>query len=530
MLKQDLYLYNTLTKKKEKFQSLQPGQVGIYVCGPTVYGYAHLGHARSAIVFDVLVRYMKHLGYTVKYIRNITDVGHLERDSDDGEDKMVKKAKLESLSVMEIATYFTNSYRENLKQLNTLNPSVEPTATGHIIEQIELIKKIVKRGFAYEVKGSVYFDVQKYSQKHDYGTLSGRIVEDLINNTRTLSGQLEKRNPLDFALWKNASKTHIMKWPSPWGEGFPGWHIECSAMSTKYLGEQFDIHGGGLELCFPHHECEIAQCVAGSNLETQSPVKYWIHHNMVNIDGKKMGKSLNNFITLNQLFEGSHVTLDREYCPMTLRFFILQSHYRSIVNFSLEGLKNAEKGYIKFLNTLLILQRLKVSELSGQVINNDVNEPSMDGFITRNSSTHNNEKQNFKTFPSSFTEELNKLYSLCYQHMNDDLNTSRVIATLFDISKIINTLDSKNQLQSIGKNAFGQIYNFFSNFVADILGISIDRNLCSKNIIELIMGIYSKAKRDKAYDTVDLIRNSFKKENIAIIDKKNGGYAWQYIF
>ncbi len=495
-----LWVYNTLTKKKEKFQSLHPGQASIYVCGPTVYGYAHLGHARSAIVFDILVRYMKHIGYTVKYVRNITDVGHLERDSDDGEDKMIKKAKLENLGVMEIATYFTNSYRENLKQLNTLNPSIEPTATGHIIEQIELIKKIIKRGFAYEVNGSVYFDVQKYSQKHDYGTLSGRIMEDLISNTRTLTGQSEKCSPLDFALWKHASKTHIMKWPSPWGEGFPGWHIECSAMSTKYLGQQFDIHGGGLELCFPHHECEIAQCVAGSNLETQSPVKYWIHHNMVNIGGKKMGKSLNNFITLNQLFEGSHDTLDRAYCPMTLRFFILQSHYRSIVNFSLEGLKNAEKGYIKFLNTLLILQRLKVSEFSDGVIDSDI------------------EKQ------------LNKLYSLCYQHMNDDLNTPRVIATLFDISKIINTLDSNSELQNIDKNAFLHMYDFFSSFVVDILGISIDRNMCRENIIELLMEIYSKAKQDKDYNTVDLVRDSLKKENIAITDRKDGKYAWQYTF
>lgn len=336
-----LTIYNTLSRKKELFEPINPPFVGLYVCGPTVYGDAHLGHARPAITFDLLFRYLKFMGYRVRYVRNITDVGHLVNDADEGEDKIAKKAKLEQLEPMEVVQFYTNRYHKNMEQLNTLPPSIEPHASGHIIEQQELIKQIIENGFAYESEGNIYFDVERYNQKYHYGKLSGRKIDELFANTRELSGQQEKRNPFDFALWKKASPEHIMRWPSPWGVGFPGWHLECSCMSQKYLGETFDIHGGGLDLQFPHHECEIAQNVAAQGHEA---VKYWMHNNMVTINGQKMGKSLGNFITLDQLFTGDNNVLEQAYSPMTVRFFILQAHYRSPLDFSNEALKAAEKG------------------------------------------------------------------------------------------------------------------------------------------------------------------------------------------
>ena len=354
-MEQKLFIYNTLSRKKEEFTPLTPGRVGMYVCGPTVYGDAHLGHARPAITFDLLFRYLQHLGYKVRYVRNITDVGHLEHDADEGEDKIAKKARLEQLEPMEVAQHYTNRFHDAMRALNVLPPSIEPHASGHIIEQIGLVKQILANGFAYESHGSVYFDVEKYNRQHHYGKLSGRNLEDVINNSRELDGVGEKRNQVDFALWKHAQPEHIMRWPSPWGEGFPGWHCECTAMGRKYLGEHFDIHGGGMDLVFPHHECEIAQAVASQGSEM---VRYWMHNNMITINGQKMGKSLGNFITLAQFFSGEHESLAQAYSPMTIRFFILQAHYRSTVDFSNEALQASEKGLARLMEGVANLKRV----------------------------------------------------------------------------------------------------------------------------------------------------------------------------
>lgn len=348
-MEHNLTIYNTLTRRKEVFKPIHPDHVGMYVCGPTVYGDAHLGHARPAITFDLLFRYLTHLGYKVRYVRNITDVGHLEHDADEGEDKIAKKARIEQLEPMEVVQFYLNRYHREMEQLNVLPPSIEPHASGHIIEQIEYIKKIFEAGYAYESEGSVYFDVEKYNRDHKYGELSGRNIDDMIHNTRTLDGQSEKRNPLDFALWKKAAPEHIMHWPSPWSEGFPGWHLECSTMGTKYLGERFDIHGGGMDLMFPHHECEIAQSVAATGHQT---VNYWMHNNMITINGQKMGKSYNNFINLHEFFTGQHALLDQPYSPMVIRFFILQAQYRSTVDFGNEALKASEKALQKMSEAL----------------------------------------------------------------------------------------------------------------------------------------------------------------------------------
>ncbi|KRO70089.1 MAG: cysteine--tRNA ligase, partial [Cryomorphaceae bacterium BACL11 MAG-121128-bin16] len=354
-----IQIYNTLTRQKEVFNPIVENHVGMYVCGPTVYGDPHLGHARPAITFDIVFRYLSHAHYKVRYVRNITDAGHLENDADEGEDKIAKKARLEQLEPMEIVQFYTLSYHKAMDALNCLAPSIEPRATGHIIEQIEMVKQILKNGFAYEINGSVYLDVNKYNDKYPYGILSGRNIEDTLEGTRELDGQSEKRSAVDFAIWKKANPEHIMKWPSPWGEGFPGWHMECSAMSEKYLGKTFDIHGGGMDLVFPHHEAEIAQSNACNNC---SPVNYWIHNNMITIDGKKMGKSLGNFINLEEFFTGNHAKLDRAYSPMTIRFFILQAHYRSTLDFGNEALQAAEKGFSKLLNAMETLQKLKPLE------------------------------------------------------------------------------------------------------------------------------------------------------------------------
>ena len=384
---QPFYIYNTLTRKKEEFKPLNPPYVGMYVCGPTVYGDAHLGHARPAITFDVLFRYLRHLGYKVRYVRNITDVGHLENDADEGEDKVAKKARLESLEPMEVVQYYLNRYHKAMEALNVLPPSIEPHASGHIIEQIEYIKKIIEAGYAYVSNGSVYFDVVKYNKDHHYGKLSGRNIDDLLNTTRELDGQSEKHNSFDFALWKKASPEHIMRWPSPWSDGFPGWHLECSTMSTKYLGEEFDIHGGGMDLLFPHHECEIAQSVAAQGHET---VHYWMHNNMITINGQKMGKSLGNFITLDEFFSGNHKLLQQPYSPMTIRFFILQAHYRSTVDFSNEALQASEKALQRMLEGWDNLSKIEPAEVS--------------------------------------TVDVKTIRERCYEAMNDDLSTPIVIS------------------------------------------------------------------------------------------------------
>uniref|UniRef100_UPI0028F0C267 cysteine--tRNA ligase n=1 Tax=Alloprevotella tannerae TaxID=76122 RepID=UPI0028F0C267 len=405
MTEHKLFIHNTLTRKKEEFKPLHPGRVGMYVCGPTVYGDPHLGHARPAITFDLLFRLLKNEGYKVRYVRNITDVGHLEHDADEGEDKIAKKAKLEQLEPMEVAQHYSNRFHKAMDDLNVLPPSIEPQASGHIIEQEALVQKILDNGYAYERNGSIYFDVEKYNSKYHYGILSGRNLEDTIDASRTLDGVDEKRNQVDFALWKKARPEHIMRWPSPWGDGFPGWHCECTAMGRKYLGDHFDIHGGGMDLVFPHHECEIAQAVAA---EGEQMVRYWMHNNMITINGQKMGKSLGNFITLEQFFTGDHPKLDQPYSPMTIRFFILQAHYRSTVDFSNEALQASRKGLDRLMEGFATLGRLEGNE---------------GGEITE-----------------SYAEGLSER---CYAALNDDLNSPIVISHLFDACRLINQVADK---------------------------------------------------------------------------------------
>ena len=479
-----LQLYNSLSRKKEKFEPIKSPFVGMYVCGPTVYGDAHLGHARPGIAFDLVFRYLKHLGYKVRYVRNITDVGHLENDADHGEDKIAKKARLEQLEPMEISQYYTDRYHDNMDTLNVQRPSIEPRASGHIIEQMEMVNKILDSGFAYETNGSVYFDVVKYNKQHNYGKLSGRNIEDVLENTRVLDGQEEKRDGVDFAIWKNASPEHIMRWNSPWGSGFPGWHMECSAMSTKYLGEKFDIHGGGMDLRFPHHESEIAQSVAANGEE---PVKYWMHNNMVTINGQKMGKSLGNFITLDEFFTGNHEILEQAYAPMTIRFFILQAHYRSTVDFSNEALQAAQKGFEKLMNAVETLNNLKISDSSDY----------------------------------SIKEWQNK----CYVAMDDDFNSPILIANLFDGVKMINTInDSKAKIDSENLELLKSAFN---TFVFEILGLRNDEQVSnsgelSAELIELMLKIRTDAKLNKDWATADKIRDELKSINIIIKDTKEG--------
>ncbi|MDR1756476.1 MAG: cysteine--tRNA ligase [Culturomica sp.] len=484
-----LLIYNTLTRRKEEFKPLNPPFAGLYVCGPTVYGDAHLGHARPAVTFDVLFRYLTWLGYRVRYVRNITDVGHLTNDSDDGEDKIAKKAKLERLEPMELVQLYSNRFHKNMEQLNTLSPSIEPLASGHIIEQQALVKKILDNGFAYESNGSIYFDVEAYNKVYEYGKLSGRKVEELFANTRRLDGQDEKRNPFDFALWKKASPEHIMRWPSPWGEGFPGWHLECSCMSQKYLGDTFDIHGGGLDLQFPHHECEIAQSTAAYGHEA---VRYWMHNNMITINGQKMGKSLGNFITLDQLFSGDNDVLEQAYSPMTVRFFILQAHYRSPLDFSNEALKAAEKGYERLMNAVGVLNRLKPG--------------------------------------SKNTVDPDKLAAQCSEAMNDDLNTPVLISLLFEGVRMINSIDAG--AEQIDAEHLEKLQNLFHDFVFDILGLAEAREAAGKErealgkVLDMVMGIRSEAKQNKDWETSDRIRDELKSAGIAVKDTKEG-YEWE---
>jgi len=483
-----LTIYNTLSRKKEIFEPLNPPHVGMYVCGPTVYGDAHLGHARPGITFDIVFRYLKYLGYKVRYVRNITDVGHLENDADSGEDKIQKKARLERLEPMEIVKYFTDRYHQNMDQLNVLHPSIEPTASGHIIEQIELVKKIVENGYAYESKGSLYFDVEKYNKDFRYGKLSGRRIEELLQNTRELAGQEEKKNPFDFALWKKADPKHIMHWPSPWSEGYPGWHLECSAMGKKYLGETFDIHGGGMDLLFPHHESEIAQANASMG---HDPVKYWMHNNMITINGQKMGKSLNNFITLDEFFSGNHKALDQAYQPMTIRFFILQAHYRSTLDFSTDALKAAEKGMHKLFDAFHLLDELKPSNTS--------------------------------------TVDIKVFEKKCFEAMDDDFNTPMVIAHLFELAKIINLVNDGKE--SLTNEDIQQTKNLLKLFLFDLLGLKDEKDEDDSELIDYLMGtilkIRQEAKEKKDYATADMIRNELAKLKIQIKDTKEGA-KWSF--
>tara|TARA_B100001142_G_scaffold186962_1_gene186123 strand:+ start:357 stop:1826 length:1470 start_codon:yes stop_codon:yes gene_type:complete len=483
-----IQIYNTLTKQKEDFSPIVKDHVGMYVCGPTVYGNPHLGHARPAITFDIVFRYLMHSDYKVRYVRNITDAGHLENDADEGEDKISKKARLEQLEPMEIVQLYTLSYHKAMKSLNCLAPSIEPRATGHIIEQIEMIKKILNNGFAYEINGSVYFNVNKYNKKQPYGLLSGRNIEDTLEGTRSLDGQNEKRSSVDFAIWKKASPEHIMRWPSPWGEGFPGWHMECSAMSEKYLGKKFDIHGGGMDLIFPHHEAEIAQSNACNNC---APVNYWMHNNMITIDGKKMGKSLENFINLEELFSGNHAKLNQAYSPMTIRFFILQAHYRSTLDFGNEALQAAEKGFSKLMNAIETLQELQPSEKS--------------------------------------TYNITELEKKCYAAMDDDFNTPILIAHLFDGVRIINSI--KNGKESLCVSDLEKLKALFNNFVMDILGLfslkEIKENDLTNEIMELVLKLRSNAKSNKDFETADLIRKELNKLDIQINDGRDGS-IWKF--
>ena len=481
-----IVLYNTLSRRKEEFEPLTEGRVGMYVCGPTVYGDAHLGHARPAVTFDLLFRYLKSEGYKVRYVRNITDVGHLEHDADEGEDKIAKKARLEQLEPMEVAHYYTERYHQAMEALNVQSPSIEPHASGHIIEQIAFVERILAEGFAYVSNGSVYFDVEKYNQKHHYGCLSGRNLEDIVVNTRELDGQSDKRHSYDFALWKKASPEHIMRWPSPWSDGFPGWHMECSAMSTRYLGERFDIHGGGMDLMFPHHECEIAQSTAALGHDS---ARYWLHNNMITINGQKMGKSLGNFITLEELFTGNHPLLQQAYSPMTIRFFVLQAHYRSTLDFSNEALQAAEKGLDRLMKGIDALDKVKPAAIS------TVN-------------------------PAELEER-------CAAAIADDLNSPMVISALFDWVRIINQLADGSQ--QITAEALVSLKATVHRYAFEVLGLKDEKSAGGASgkdyitpLVEMLLEERLKARAAKDWAASDRIRDGLAAAGIRVKDGKNG--------
>ena len=485
---QEIQLYNTLTRKKEVFEPLVAGKVGMYVCGPTVYGPPHLGHSRSAITFDLIFRFLKTIGYKVRYVRNITDVGHLVADADDGEDKIARQAKLDELEPMEVVQIYTNLFHHAMEMLNVEPPSIEPRASGHIIEQIEEVKKILKSGYAYESNGSVYFDVEKFAAKNEYGKLSGRKIEDLISNTRTLDGQTEKHSGLDFALWKKAQPEHIMHWPSPWSEGFPGWHLECTAMSCKYLGETFDIHGGGMDLTFPHHEAEIAQARAAHG---KIPARFWMHNNMITLNGQKMGKSLGNAISLEDFFSGHHPLLEKAYSPMTIRFFMLQAHYRSTLDFSNEALQASEKGLDRLMKAVGKIETLSVSETS------EVN-----------------------------IEELSKN---CFSAMADDMNSPIALSYLFEGVKIINSVyDGKTSITIADRDALKLL---FHTYVFDIFGLKAEsqpeagNNNILNEVVGLLMNLRQEAKTNKDWVLSDKIRNELTAIGFNIKDTKDGA-SW----
>lgn len=484
-----LTIYNTLSRKKEVFEPLHAPNVGMYVCGPTVYGDPHLGHARPAITFDILFRYLQHLGYKVRYVRNITDVGHLEHDADEGEDKIAKKARLEQLEPMEVVQYYTLRYHKAMEQLNVLPPSIEPHASGHIIEQIKLVEEILSNGYAYESEGSIYFDVDKYNKTHNYGKLSGRNLDDVLNTTRALDGQDEKHNPADFALWKKAQPVHIMHWPSPWSEGFPGWHCECTAMGRKYLGSHFDIHGGGMDLIFPHHECEIAQSVASQG---DDMVRYWMHNNMITINGTKMGKSLGNFITLEEFFTGSNKLLAQPFSGMTIRFFILMAHYRGTVDFSNDALQAAEKAMTRLMEAYSNISRIVPSQTS--------------------------------------TVDVSEFRDKCYEAMDDDLNTPILISHLFDVSKVVNqAFDGKVALTAAD---IAELKSLFDTFLFDILGMKEDkgdnsgRELAFGKVVDMLLEQRAIAKANKDWATSDKIRNELAALGFEIKDSKDGA-TWK---
>ncbi|HLF45540.1 MAG TPA: cysteine--tRNA ligase [Chitinophagaceae bacterium] len=497
-----LKVYNSYTRQKEVFTSLTPGLVGMYVCGPTVSGESHLGHARPYVTFDVIFRYLQYLGYKVRYVRNITDAGHFEEEGREAEDKISKKAVLEKLEPMELVQKYTNLYHWAMEQFNTLKPTIEPTATGHIVEQIGMIEKLIRAGYAYEVKGSVYFDVKKYAASHDYGKLSGRIIDDLLTagsrgeTTRDLEGQEEKRDPADFALWKAAAPEHIMRWQSPWGVGFPGWHIECSAMATKYLGKQFDIHGGGMDLLFPHHESEIAQSTICNQV---SPVRYWIHNNMITINGKKMGKSYNNVIRLTELFSGQHPSLEKAYHPMVVRFFILQTQYRSTLDFSNEALQAAEKGLKRLWEAYEKLGELGVQHSAVEV-------------------------------DTELETKVKKLVAGFDEFMNDDFNTAKVMANMFELVPVINSMKDKSiPVAALTKETFMLLQKQMKIFLEDILGLkSITEadNETLRGVMELLIDIRKEAKGKKDFVTSDKIRNHLAQLGILLKDEKDGGVSW----
>ncbi|RIV46940.1 cysteine--tRNA ligase [Flagellimonas pelagia] len=481
---QPLRIHNSLTGKKELFEPINEGYVGMYVCGPTVYSNVHLGNCRTFMSFDMIFRYFRHLGYKVRYVRNITDAGHLENDADEGEDKIAKKAKLEQIEPMEVVQRYTVDFHNTLQQFNLLPPSIEPTATGHIIEQIEIIKEILEKGYAYEANGSVYFDVVKFNKDHEYGKLSGRKLEDMIANTRELTAQDEKRNPQDFALWKKAEPQHIMRWPSPWGDGFPGWHLECTAMSTKYLGETFDIHGGGMDLKFPHHECEIAQAEASTG---KSPVKYWMHANMLTLNGKKMSKSTGNNIYPSEIFSGENTILSKIYSPAVVRFFMMQAHYTSILDLSDEALQASEKGYNRLMEAIGNLENLKTGATS------------------------------------DFDVEVWK--QKCYDAMNDDFNTPILIAHLFDAVKHINLIKEDQETITEGDKVL--LETTLKAFVHDVLGVenqalAQDDSNALTGVMDLLIQIRNQARANKDFATSDKIRDELGALGIQLKDGKDG--------
>ena len=482
-----LVVYNSLKGKKEPFKSIDPKHVGMYVCGPTVYSNVHLGNCRTFMSFDLIYRYLQHLGYKVRYVRNITDAGHLENDADQGEDRIAKKARLESIEPMEVVQRYTVDFRNTMAQFNALPPSIEPTATGHIVEQIELIKQILEKGFAYEINGSVYFDVIEFNKVTPYGKLSGRNIEDLIHNTRSLDGQSDKKNPQDFALWKKAEPVHIMRWPSPWSDGFPGWHLECTAMSTKYLGKTFDIHGGGMDLKFPHHECEIAQ---SESINETSPVNYWLHANMLTLNGKKMAKSTGNNILPQEMFTGTNSIFKKSFSPMVVRFFMFQAHYRSIVDISETALEASKKGFNRLLEGIAKMPSLTISEKSS-------------GF------------------------DLKQWETKCYSAMNDDFNSPLLIANLFDAVKYINSI--ANGIQQISSGDLIKLSSLMNAFFYDVLGfLASDNNISNQGneklegSLQLIIELRDKARLNKDFETSDLIRDSLSKLNIQINDTSEG--------
>jgi cysteinyl-tRNA synthetase len=505
-MENQIFIHNSLTRKKELFEPLNPPHIGIYVCGPTVYGDPHLGHARPAITFDVVFRYFRHLGYKVRYVRNITDVGHLEGDSDAGDDKIGKKARLEQLEPMEVVQYYTNRYHQAMDMLNVLRPSIEPHASGHIIEQIAMIEKILKAGFAYESNGSIYFDIEKYNRKHPYGILSGRKVDELLAYTRELDGQEEKKSSFDFALWKKATPDHLMQWPSPWSDGYPGWHLECSVMGCKYLGETFDIHGGGMDLLFPHHESEIAQSVAATG---KMPVRYWMHNNMITINGQKMGKSLGNAVSLEEFFNGNHPLLEKAYSPMTIRFFILQAHYRGTVDFSNEALQAAEKGLRRLLGGLVTVSRWPLAVGRDKVVND--------------------EQQTANGKRPATSVGITNLVESYYTAMNDDFNSPVLIAQLFEALRIINSV--KEGKEKLPENDLAVLGEAYRTFMVDVLGLVPEEQSGRKDeiisgLMQTIIDIRAEARARKDFATSDEIRDKLLKVNIQIKDGKEGA-SWE---